>query len=114
MTLCRPLPPPRPLSVTNITNSPNQMSMSKLPLGLQMYTLPDDVDLEMIFKHVVLTAGVAPGEAGERDGDLRVSRPRPSRTFTSGFELEERLERNSKLRTDPGIKSINYFSAEKS
>jgi hypothetical protein len=74
-----------------------------------MYTMPDDVDVEMIFKHVVLVAGVAPREAGERNGDLRVSRPRPSRTFTSGFELEERLERNSKLRTDPGLKFIQLF-----
>ncbi len=58
---------------------------------------------------VVSVIGVASGEAGERDGDLRVSRPWPSRTFTSGLELEERPERNPELGADPGLNFSQPF-----
>jgi len=59
--------------------------------------------IHMVDQQVVSVVGVAPGEAGERDGDFRISCPRPSRTFTSGLELEECLEGNSELGADPGL-----------
>ena len=72
--------------------------MAKLGLSKSLMHMKDHTA-----QQVVSVVGVAPGEAGERDGDLRISRPRPSRTFTSGLELEERLEGNSELGTDPGL-----------
>lgn len=45
--------------------------------------------------------GLAPRAIGERDGDVRVSRPRPQRAFTSGLESEERLEGDSVVGAGP-------------
>jgi hypothetical protein len=41
---------------------------------------------------ITILLGLASRAIGERDGDVRVSRPRPQRAFTSGLESEERLE----------------------